>query len=108
MLNKSGLGGAAVVALAAVMAFGGRSEAASGLIGWWKLDDATGPVAADSAGAGDVSRAELGCTWLTHPMTVDEILVLDRALSADEVRDYVTAVRKLAEIGFPFEAEAAQ
>lgn len=36
------------------------------------------------------------------PITVDELLVLDRALSAEEVRDYVEAVTRLAAVGFPF------
>jgi len=54
-------------------------------------------------GAKDVVRGiELGPHWLGHPMTVDELLVLDRALSGGEVQSYVTAVTKLAEAGFAF------
>jgi hypothetical protein len=36
-----------------------------------------------------------------HPMTVDELLVLDRALTADELAEYVTAARSLRGHGFP-------
>jgi hypothetical protein len=36
-----------------------------------------------------------------HPMTLDEVLVLDRALAPDELADYVTASRSLRERGFP-------
>jgi len=39
----------------------------------------------------------LGPSWLFHPMTIDEILVLDRALDGDEIRTYATAVRQLRE-----------
>ena len=54
-------------------------------------------------GAADVVNAiDLGNNWLSCPMTIDEVLLLDRALSAREVSAYVTAVRKLAEVGFVF------
>jgi len=56
------------------------------------------------AGGDLIQSIDLGPTWLAHPMTVDELLVLDRALSGEEVADYVTAVRKLAERRFPFRA----
>ena len=46
--------------------------------------------------AGDGGTVELGPTWLFHPMTVDELLVLDRGLTGEEVRGYVAAVRQLA------------
>jgi hypothetical protein len=53
-------------------------------------------------GAADVVRSvDLGPSWLFHPMTIDEVLILDRALSAGEVRAYVTAVRKLREMARP-------
>lgn len=53
--------------------------------------------------AGDVvANMAIGPSWLSHPMTIDEVVLLDRALSPAEVRAYVTAVRKLAEAGFPF------
>jgi len=52
-------------------------------------------------GAKDVVRnIGLGPHWLGHPMTVDELLVLDRALTAGEVGSYTTAVLKLAEQRF--------
>ena len=47
----------------------------------------------------------LGPQAAGHPMTVDELLILDRALTAEEVAAYVTAVRKLAEAGFPFRGQ---
>lgn len=50
---------------------------------------------------GDGGTVELGPTWLFHPMTIDEVLVLDRALTAREVADYVTAVQRLHEISAP-------
>ena len=60
-------------------------------------------------GPADVIRSiDLGPHWLAHPMTIDEVLVLDRALTAGEVGAYVTAVTKLAEAGFPFEARTAR
>jgi len=52
----------------------------------------------------DVVRSiQWGPHWLGHAMTIDELIVLDRALAAEQVADYVTAVQKLAEVGFPFE-----
>jgi hypothetical protein len=51
-----------------------------------------------------IRTIRLGASWLAHPMTIDEILILDRAMSAAEIADYVTAVRKLAEMQFPFSA----
>jgi len=41
-------------------------------------------------------------------MTIDELLILDRALRAEQVAEYVTAVQKLAEVGFPFAEPAKQ
>lgn len=49
----------------------------------------------------DGGTLELGPDWLFHPMTLDELVVLDRALSADEVAAYVLAVRRLREVAFP-------
>jgi len=51
-----------------------------------------------------VKEIQLGPHWLGHPMTIDEVLVLDRALTGEEVRAYVHAVRRLAEARFPFQA----
>ncbi len=54
--------------------------------------------------AGDVVKSiDLGPHWLAHPMTIDEILILNRPLSPADVRAYVTAVRKLADARFPFQ-----
>jgi hypothetical protein len=39
-----------------------------------------------------------------HPMTLDELLVLDRALTPDELAEYVTASRSLRGRGFPVRA----
>jgi hypothetical protein len=51
---------------------GGSSSEASadavldaGLIGWWKLDDGSGTVAADSSGHGDNGTLTAGVTWVT-------------------------------------------
>jgi hypothetical protein len=48
-----------------------------------------------------VKEMQFGPHWLGHPMTIDEVLLLDRALTDEEVCAYVEAVRKLAEAGFP-------
>lgn len=49
-----------------------------------------------------VAVAGFGPTWLFHPMTIDDVMVCNRALNEDEVRNYVEAVRHLREVGFPF------
>ena len=55
-------------------------------------------------GAEDVVRSiQWGSHRLGHAMTIDELIVLDRALGAEQVADHVTAVQKLAEVDFPFE-----
>ena len=51
--------------------------------------------------ARDGGTLEIGPNWLFHPMTLDEVMVLDRALTADEVAAYVLAVRRLCAVGFP-------
>ena len=50
---------------------------------------------------GEINAAELGHSGNRPAMTLDEIVVLDRALSADEVLAYVTAVKALAQVKFP-------
>ena len=50
---------------------------------------------------GEVTICELGPTWLFHSTTVDEVLVLQRAVDGGEVRDYVESVHRLREVGFP-------
>jgi hypothetical protein len=58
--------------------------------------------------ADDVVRTiSLGSSWLAHPMTIDEVLVLDCAMTADQIAAYVTATNKLAEIGFPFRSSVS-
>ncbi len=50
---------------------------------------------------GEITSAELGSSGDGPAMTLDDIVVLDRALSADEVLAYVTAVKALAQVKFP-------
>ena len=50
-----------------------------------------------------IQTLSVGPTWLGHPMTIDEVLVLGRALAAADIQAYTTAVRRLAEMHFPFE-----
>ena len=50
---------------------------------------------------GDTSSLELGASWLFHPTTIDEVVVLDRALDEQDLRDYVEATAKLAEVNAP-------
>ncbi len=60
-------------------------------------------------GTGDVIQSmHLGQDGPSRPMTIDEVLVLDAALGADAVRDYATAVRQLAAVGFPRAAAQAE
>ena len=66
------------------------------------------PVKGRFFSAADVVKTiALGSSWLAHPMTIDEVLVLDCAMTADQIAAYVTAVGKLVEIGFPFRSSAA-
>lgn len=51
---------------------------------------------------GDTGAIELGTSGLQPAMTLDEVIVLDRALSTEEVQAYVLAARQLAERGFTF------
>jgi hypothetical protein len=53
-----------------------------------------------------VREIHFGPNGAALPITVDELLVLDRALSAEEVRSYVEAVTRLAGVGFPFRQAA--
>ncbi|MBN2451744.1 MAG: hypothetical protein JXR77_15255 [Lentisphaeria bacterium] len=55
-------------------------------------------------GPGDVTQLCPGPRHGGHPMTLDDIVVTDCVLAAEQVRTYVEAVRSLAEIGFPSEA----
>lgn len=50
---------------------------------------------------GDCTWVQPGPSWLHHPMSVDEVIVCDRALTGDEIADYVTAARALADLGYP-------
>jgi hypothetical protein len=49
----------------------------------------------------DGGTLEIGPDWLFHPMTLDDVMVLDRALTAAEVAAYVQAVQRLREVAFP-------
>ena len=42
-----------------------------------------------------------GANWLYHPMSIDELIVIDRALAADEIADYVISARALSARAFP-------
>ncbi len=48
---------------------------------------------------GDTNALNFGPGWHHLPMTLDEIVVLDRALSAEEIAGYVRADRALRAIG---------
>lgn len=50
---------------------------------------------------GDVNQALLGCGGLYHPMTLDDVIVIDRALTADELADYQRACDGMRTLGFP-------
>jgi len=50
---------------------------------------------------GEIDTVELGASGNSPAMTLDEIIVLDRAIGADEIIAYMTAVKALAEIRFP-------
>jgi hypothetical protein len=49
---------------------------------------------------GDCTYANLDPNWLHHPMSIDEVIVCDRALTGDEITGYVTAVRALAALKY--------
>lgn len=42
-----------------------------------------------------------GANGLYHPMTIDEFMVIDRALTAEEIASYTTAMRALTARSFP-------
>jgi len=48
-----------------------------------------------------IKGIELGPHWLFHPMTIDEVMILDKALSPEEIAGYIVAVRELSVMGFP-------
>jgi hypothetical protein len=43
----------------------------------------------------DVRTAELGANWLAHPMSIDQVIVLNRVLSAEEISAYVSSTMAL-------------
>ena len=51
--------------------------------------------------AADGGALEIGPNWLFHPMTLDEVMVVDRALSGTEIAAYVLAVQRLREVALP-------
>jgi hypothetical protein len=53
------------IASAAVSAVQLGTQATSGLVGYWKLDEATGTVGADSSGSGNTATFHGGYSWLT-------------------------------------------
>ena len=54
------------------------------------------------ATADAVRSIDVGTHWLSHPMTIDEVLILNRALTGADIQAYTTAIRHLAEVSFPF------
>ena len=50
---------------------------------------------------GEINSVELGTSGKGLAMTLDEVVVLDRALGADEIQTYMTAVKALAQVKFP-------
>ena len=50
---------------------------------------------------GEIGSVELGPSGNGPAMTLDEIVVLDRALSGEEIQTYLTAVKALAQVKFP-------
>jgi hypothetical protein len=50
---------------------------------------------------GDCNSANLDPSWLHHPMSIDEVVICDRALTGEEIAEYVRAVRALAAMGYP-------
>jgi hypothetical protein len=55
---------------------------------------------------GEIDSVELGASGNSPAMTLDEIVILDRALGAEEILSYMTAVNALAQVGFVFGASA--
>jgi hypothetical protein len=55
---------------------------------------------------GEVRRAVFGRLYGSHPMTVDEIVILDVTLDGAQLRRYVETVRRLREVGVPFVDQA--
>ncbi|MFP4026292.1 MAG: LamG-like jellyroll fold domain-containing protein [Candidatus Brocadiia bacterium] len=51
---------------------------------------------------GETDTAHFGRHYGSFPMSIDEIVVLDRALDREEIQRYVTACRRLREIGIPY------
>lgn len=60
---------------------------------WFRLDMPMTPK------PGELDRLNLASG---HPQTLDEIVIVDRALSAAEIKDYVRMVRQLTAIGLPY------
>lgn len=50
---------------------------------------------------GDTREVRLGNRCGGHPMTIDEVIVVDRALGKQEIRDYIEACERLKEVGMP-------
>ena len=52
---------------------------------------------------GEINSMELGASGNGPAMTLDEVVVLDRTLNADEILGYMTAVKALVQVEFPAE-----
>ena len=57
----------------------GIGQVEPGLVGWWKLDEASGIIAADSSGQGKIGTVEGEPTWLPAGGMVDGALEFDGA-----------------------------
>ncbi len=61
----------------------------------------TGLITGRTFREGDTTEAIVGNSWQCRPMTLDEVVVTDCALSPNEISEYYVSVKKLREIGFP-------
>jgi hypothetical protein len=50
---------------------------------------------------GEINSVELGASGKSPTMTLDEIVVLDCALSAEEIEAYITSTKALTQLQFP-------
>ena len=50
---------------------------------------------------GDTREIRLGNRCGGHPMTIDEVVIVDRALSPEEIQDYIQACSHLREVRMP-------
>ena len=50
---------------------------------------------------GDTGRVDIGGNYRFHPMTFDDLIVVDRVLTAEEIADYCLATTELRRQAFP-------